>query len=116
MDPCDRIREYMCVEELEYIWFEWLKGRRRWFAVEAEFWMNSGSAAEGSFGRRTSCMVAWLPQLAPECFCMFGSVWGIRPPKVPPKVLEFRLWRGHSAAEPAAESVLSSFLLHALQG
>ena len=102
--------------------------------------MNSGSAAEGSFGRRTSCMVAWLPQLAPECFCMFGSVWGIRPPKVPPKVrdfrlwsalwppklapervrppnieirppkvLEFRLWRGHSAAEPAAESVLSSF-------
>ena len=76
---------------------------------------------------------------------MFGSVWGIRPPKVPPKVrdfrlwsalwppklapervrppnieirppkvLEFRLWRGHSAAEPAAESVLSSFPLLAL--
>ena len=78
---------------------------------------------------------------------MFGSVWGLRPPKVPPKVrdfhlwsafqppklalervrlpkveirppkvFEFRLWRGLSAAEPAAESVLSSFLLDALHG
>ena len=58
LDPCDHILTYMYVEEVTFAWFEKLKGRRRWFAVEAEFWMNSGSAAEGSFGRRTSCMVA----------------------------------------------------------
>ena len=49
------------------------------------------------------------PKLAPE---------RVRLPKVelrPPKVHEFRLWRGLSAAEPAAESVLSSFPLHAFQ-
>ena len=86
-----------------------VKGKEEMFAVEAEFWMNSGSAAEGSFGHRTSCMVAQAATACPREFCMFGSVWGIRLPKVPPKVLEFRLWRGLSAAEPAAESVLSSF-------
>ena len=49
-----------------------------------------------------------VPELAPE---------RVRPPKLeirPPKVLEFRLWRGLLAAEGAAESVLSSFLLHTL--
>ena len=50
------------------------------------------------------------PKLAPK---------RVRLPKVelrPPKVLEFWLWRGLSAAKPAAESVLSSLPLHALHG
>ena len=69
------------VEELKYACLEMLKGRRSLVCRRAEFWMNSGSAAEGSFGRRTSCMVAWLPQ----------------------PVLYVRLCLGDSAAEGAAE-------------
>ena len=55
------------------------------FVLEAEFWINSGSAAEGTFGRRT---YLWRP------------AFGCR--SLPPKV-DFRLWRGVSAAKGAAE-------------
>ena len=76
------------------------------------------SSLEGRFGRRRCRRRLRLSSLecvlAPE-----PCPRRLRPPKEeirPPKVGEFRLWRGHSAAEPAAESVLSSLpllVLHA---
>ena len=74
--------------------------------VGAEFlplWRNSGSAAEGTFGRRTRL---WRqPSAAEACprkrtFVSGGQFW---PPKVPPNMHEFRLCLGVSAAEGAAE-------------
>ena len=70
-------------------------------------WQKPGSAAEGTFGRRTSLGGSFrLPKPAPESWS-FGSVRDFRPPKVPPKVPpnmhEFRLCLGVSAAEGAAE-------------
>ena len=74
-------------------------------------WQKPGSAAEGTFGRRTSLGGSFrLPKPAPErglsslegsfgrrkCrqTCMsFVSVWEFRPPKVPPNLPDFRLWR-----------------------
>ena len=58
------------------------------------------SISKGTFGRRK--------------YVSFVSGRDLRPPKVPPNMHEFRLWSGVSAAEPAAESALSSFLLHVL--
>ena len=45
----------------------------------------------------------WLPNPAPESWT-FGSGGEFRLPKVPPNMHEFRLWKGLSAAEGAAES------------
>ena len=59
------------LERLDACW-EGLEGVGGVFMHEAEFWMNSGSAAEGGFGRRT-CPT-------------FVSGGDIRPPKVLPKV------------------------------
>ena len=42
----------------------------------------------------------------------FISVLGFRPPNLPPNLPEFRLWKGLSAAEGAAESALFSHFLH----
>ena len=59
-------------------------------------WQKPGSAAEGTFGRRT-----WLGRQA------------FRLPKLPPK-RDFRLCLGLSAAEGAAEPALFSLPLHVL--
>ena len=67
-DPFEHIFGYMQVEELR-----WLSLRGFWcFWQEAEqvsaLRMNSGSAAEGTFGRRTHEEVASAAQACPRAF------------------------------------------------
>ena len=78
------------------------------------FWRTQLRPPKWRFGRRTPCGGSFGCLRLPPKEWTFGSVMHIRPPKVPPNMHEFRLWRGHSAAEPAAECVLSSLLLHEL--
>ena len=75
-------------------------------------WQKPGSAAEGSFGRRTPFVEAAFGCRSCPRKETFVSVWDFRPPKVPPKVPDFRICLGLSAAEPAAESALFSHFLH----
>ena len=53
LDPFVPILEYMQVVEVWFACFGCLEGLGGLFVHEAEFWMNSGSAAEARFDRRT---------------------------------------------------------------
>ena len=75
-------------------------------------WQKPGSAAEGSFGRRTPLVKAAFGCRRCPRKETFVSVWHFRPPKVPPNLAEFRLCPGLSAAEGAAEGALFSHFMH----
>ena len=79
---------YVCMHDLKGL-VACLEVWEAFVHVGAEFlplWENSGSAAEGTFGRRT---------------CLWRPTFGCQ--TLPPKV-DFRLWKGVSVAEGAAES------------
>ena len=88
--------------ELNACWFEF-GGICACLNRVSALWEKPGSAAEGTFGRRT---LLWRQPSAAEA-CprkeTFVSVWEFQPPKVPPNMHEFRLCLGVSAAEGAAE-------------
>ena len=71
--------------------------------LSSALWKNSGSAAEGLSAAEPAC--GGKPLAAEPCprKWTFGSGREFRPPKVPPNMHEFRLWREPSAAESAAE-------------
>ncbi|KAG8663534.1 hypothetical protein MANES_01G218550v8 [Manihot esculenta] len=69
--------------------------RKLCFGTEADF-----RPPKVIFGRR-KCMT-------------FVSGERVRPPKAPPNLHDFRLWKGPSAAESAAESAMSSLFMSVL--